>query len=107
MVIYFLCGLCKYLLCFRRVRHIGCPNKIEFGRTKNGKDYLIASSKRNALASINVNSGDIGKLLDLFLINDILNWNTFLDWRQINEVDAERYPMFVTHDPEEKVQPCK
>jgi outer membrane protein assembly factor BamB len=68
-----------------RARHIGCPNKIQLGRTKNGNDYLIASSKRNALASINVNSGDI-------------------EWRQINEIDAEKYPIFVTHELTEKTQ---
>jgi hypothetical protein len=52
-----------------RARHIGCPNKILLGRTKNGNDYLIASSKRNALASINVNSGDIGNdIKDFYVI---------------------------------------
>uniref|UniRef100_A0AC34GTR0 ER membrane protein complex subunit 1 n=1 Tax=Panagrolaimus sp. ES5 TaxID=591445 RepID=A0AC34GTR0_9BILA len=68
-----------------RARHIGCPNKIQLGQTKSGNDYLIVSSKRNALASINVNSGDI-------------------EWRQINEIDAEKYPIFVTHEATEKTQ---
>jgi outer membrane protein assembly factor BamB len=68
-----------------RARHIGCPNQIQLGRTKNGKDYLIASSERNAIASIDVNSGDI-------------------EWRQINEIDAEKYPMFLTHESAEKSQ---
>uniref|UniRef100_A0A914Y6J2 ER membrane protein complex subunit 1 n=1 Tax=Panagrolaimus superbus TaxID=310955 RepID=A0A914Y6J2_9BILA len=68
-----------------RARHIGCINKIQLGQTKNGNDYLLVSSKRNALSSINVNSGDI-------------------EWRQINEIDAERYPIFVTHESTEKTQ---
>uniref|UniRef100_A0A7E4VNT4 ER membrane protein complex subunit 1 n=1 Tax=Panagrellus redivivus TaxID=6233 RepID=A0A7E4VNT4_PANRE len=52
-----------------RATHIGCPSQTALGRyATSGKDFLIVASKRNALASINVNSGEI-------------------EWRQINEID--------------------
>lgn len=73
---------------FRRARHIGCPNQVKLGRSASGKDFLIVASKRNAIASINVNSGDI-------------------DWRHIQEINGNIAPVFNIYNPLEKSIPCK
>ncbi|KAE9551593.1 hypothetical protein FO519_005200 [Halicephalobus sp. NKZ332] len=67
-------------------KHVGCPNQVQLGRSAAGKDFLLVSSKRNALASINVNSGDI-------------------DWRQVQEIDAPIPLTFSVYNPNEKEIP--
>jgi len=69
-----------------RARHVGCPNQVQLGRSAAGKDFLLVTSKRNALASINVNSGDI-------------------DWRQVQEINAQIPPTFSVYNPKEKEIP--
>lgn len=60
---FFFNWLKKKLIFLRYSKHIGCFTQTIFDLTETGEKYLIAASDKNAIAKINIKTGNLGMFL--------------------------------------------